>query len=50
MNTANFPWLTTIILFPIAAALLIPFFPDEGDKAEQEKTAKKLNGMLLQSG
>lgn len=28
---ADFPWLTTIILFPIAAALLIPlpFFPDK---------------------
>ncbi|MBV9385957.1 MAG: photosynthetic/respiratory NAD(P)H-quinone oxidoreductase subunit D1 [Chroococcidiopsidaceae cyanobacterium CP_BM_ER_R8_30] len=28
---ANFPWLTTIILFPIVAALLIPlpFFPDK---------------------
>ncbi len=27
----EFPWLTTIILFPIAAALLIPFVPDKGD-------------------
>jgi NAD(P)H-quinone oxidoreductase subunit 4 len=27
MNTANFPWLTTIILFPIAASLLIPLLP-----------------------
>ena len=25
-----FPWLSASILFPIAAALLIPFFPDEG--------------------
>lgn len=34
MNTANFPWLTTIILFPIAASLLIPlpWFPDKDGK------------------
>jgi len=25
-----FPWLSASILFPIAAALLIPFFPDDG--------------------
>ncbi|WP_009631493.1 photosynthetic/respiratory NAD(P)H-quinone oxidoreductase subunit D1 [Synechocystis sp. PCC 7509] len=29
MNLANFPWLSTIILFPIAASLLIPIFPDK---------------------
>jgi NAD(P)H-quinone oxidoreductase subunit 4 len=29
---ANFPWLTTIILFPIAAGLLIPFIPDKDGK------------------
>ncbi|MDJ0723510.1 MAG: NAD(P)H-quinone oxidoreductase subunit 4 [Prochloraceae cyanobacterium] len=28
----NFPWLTTTILFPIAAALLIPFIPDKDGK------------------
>jgi NAD(P)H-quinone oxidoreductase subunit 4 len=50
MNVTNFPWLTTIILFPIAAALLIPFFPDEGDKAEQEKTAKKIRWYALSVG
>ncbi|WP_448563074.1 photosynthetic/respiratory NAD(P)H-quinone oxidoreductase subunit D1 [Trichothermofontia sp.] len=27
MNTADFPWLTTIILLPIAASLLTPLFP-----------------------
>lgn len=32
MNTANFPWLTTIILLPIAASLLIPFLPDKDGK------------------
>lgn len=32
MNTANFPWLTTIILFPIAASLLIFFIPDKDGK------------------
>ena len=32
MNTADFPWLTTIILFPIAASLLIPFIPDKNGK------------------
>ena len=29
---ADFPWLTTSILFPIAAALLIPFIPDKDGK------------------
>ncbi|MGK7876377.1 MAG: photosynthetic/respiratory NAD(P)H-quinone oxidoreductase subunit D1 [Xenococcaceae cyanobacterium] len=28
----EFPWLTTIILFPIAASLLIPFIPDKDGK------------------
>jgi NAD(P)H-quinone oxidoreductase subunit 4 len=28
----SFPWLTTIILFPIAASLLIPFIPDKEGK------------------
>jgi NAD(P)H-quinone oxidoreductase subunit 4 len=32
MNTANFPWLTTIILLPIVAALLIPIIPDKEGK------------------
>ncbi|MEB3232158.1 MAG: NAD(P)H-quinone oxidoreductase subunit 4, partial [Leptolyngbyaceae bacterium] len=32
MNTAEFPWLTTIILFPIAASLLIPIIPDKDGK------------------
>lgn len=32
MLTANFPWLTTIILFPIAASLLIPVIPDKDGK------------------
>jgi NAD(P)H-quinone oxidoreductase subunit 4 len=32
MDTANFPWLTTIILFPIVASLLIPFIPDKDGK------------------
>ena len=29
---ANFPWLTTTILFPIAAGLLIPLIPDKDGK------------------
>lgn len=32
MDIANFPWLTTIILFPVVAALLIPFIPDQDGK------------------
>ena len=32
MNFANFPWLTTIILFPIVAALFIPIIPDKDGK------------------
>ncbi len=47
MNLANFPWLTTIILLPIAAALLIPFFPDEGEKAIQAKTAIRVRWYAL---
>jgi hypothetical protein len=30
--TEQFPWLTTIILIPAIAALLIPFFPDKDGK------------------
>ena len=29
---ANFPWLTTIILFPIVASFLIPLIPDKDGK------------------
>jgi NAD(P)H-quinone oxidoreductase subunit 4 len=32
MDTANFPWLTTTILLPIVAALLITFIPDKDGK------------------
>jgi NAD(P)H-quinone oxidoreductase subunit 4 len=32
MDIANFPWLSTVILFPIAASLLIPFLPDKDGK------------------
>ncbi len=32
MNTATFPWLTTIILLPIAASLFIPILPDKDGK------------------
>mgnify|MGYP001792868228 FL=1 len=32
MNIANFPWLTTIILLPIAASLLVPIIPDKDGK------------------
>lgn len=32
MELANLPWLTTIILFPIAAALLLPIIPDKEGK------------------
>lgn len=32
MNLASFPWLTTIILFPIVAALFVPFIPDKDGK------------------
>lgn len=50
MDFANFPWLTTIILFPIAAALLIPFFPDEGDQEVQVKTAMRIRWYALVVG
>ncbi|MEN9495160.1 MAG: NAD(P)H-quinone oxidoreductase chain 4, partial [Cyanobacteriota bacterium] len=30
-SSTTFPWLSAAILFPIAAALLIPFVPDQGD-------------------
>jgi NAD(P)H-quinone oxidoreductase subunit 4 len=32
MNMADFPWLTTIILFPVLASLLIPILPDKDGK------------------
>jgi NAD(P)H-quinone oxidoreductase subunit 4 len=32
MNASTFPWLTTIILLPIVASLLIPFIPDKDGK------------------
>ncbi|KGF72632.1 hypothetical protein DO97_07250 [Neosynechococcus sphagnicola sy1] len=32
MNIADFPWLTTSILFPIGASLLIPIIPDKDGK------------------
>lgn len=32
MDLATFPWLTTAILFPLVAALLIPVLPDENGK------------------
>ena len=32
MISTQFPWLTIIILFPIAAALFIPFIPDKEGK------------------
>lgn len=31
LDLNNFPWLTFVILFPIAMSLLIPFIPDKGD-------------------
>ena len=33
-NLYNFPWLSVSILFPIASAFVIPFFPDKGDGKE----------------
>lgn len=32
MNTADFPWLTFSILFPVVASLLIPIIPDKDGK------------------
>ena len=32
MNLTNFPWLTTIIIFPIVASLFIPIIPDKDGK------------------
>jgi NAD(P)H-quinone oxidoreductase subunit 4 len=32
MNIANFPWLTTIILFPVLASFAIPIIPDKDGK------------------
>lgn len=49
----NFPWLTTIILFPVVASLLIFLFPVEAEtpqqekKAEYPKTAKKVRWYAL---
>jgi NAD(P)H-quinone oxidoreductase subunit 4 len=35
MSLTNFPWLTTIILFPIAASLFIPFLPEKNGTWER---------------
>ncbi|MEC4984473.1 MAG: NAD(P)H-quinone oxidoreductase subunit 4 [Oscillatoria sp. PMC 1068.18] len=43
----EFPWLTTIILFPIVASLAIPFFPIEKGEAEQPKTAVRVRWYAL---
>ena len=49
----NFPWLTTIIMFPVVASLLIFLFPVEAEtpqrekKAEYPKTAKKVRWYAL---
>ncbi len=32
--TANFPWLSLSILFPIAGSLIVPFIPDKGSGKE----------------
>ena len=32
--SANFPWLSLSILFPIAGSFLVPFFPDKGEGKE----------------
>lgn len=32
MSVAEFPWLTTILLFPLVAAFAIPFIPDKYGK------------------
>ena len=32
MIADRFPWLTAIVLLPLVAALLIPFFPDKDGK------------------
>ena len=32
MDFSTFPWLTTIILLPILASLLVPFIPDKDGK------------------
>lgn len=47
---STFPWLTTAILFPIAASLLIPFFPYEEGKAEQVEAAKRVRWYALTIG
>jgi NAD(P)H-quinone oxidoreductase subunit 4 len=35
MNLTDFPWLTTIILFPIVASLFIPFLPEKNGRWER---------------
>ncbi|ACK69980.1 proton-translocating NADH-quinone oxidoreductase, chain M [Gloeothece citriformis PCC 7424] len=47
MNVENFPWLTTIILFPVVASLLIFLFPSEGSEAVQVKTARRVRWYAL---
>ena len=42
-GSTAFPWLSASILFPIGAALCIPFVPDngDGDRNENRSEAKR---------
>lgn len=46
MNLAEFPWLTTIIFFPIVATVAIPFIPDPGEKGRPIRWYALIIGLI----
>lgn len=42
----NFPWLTTVILFPIAASLLVPLIPDKDGKGRNVRWYALIIGLI----
>jgi NAD(P)H-quinone oxidoreductase subunit 4 len=46
MDTTHFPWLTISILFPIAAALLIPVLPDKEGKGRTVRWYSLVVGLI----
>ncbi|MCG9892817.1 MAG: photosynthetic/respiratory NAD(P)H-quinone oxidoreductase subunit D1 [Thermosynechococcaceae cyanobacterium MS004] len=46
MTFANFPWLTTVIFFPILASAAIPFIPDPSEKGRTVRWYALVIGLI----
>ncbi|ELS31716.1 MULTISPECIES: NAD(P)H-quinone oxidoreductase subunit 4 [Pseudanabaena] len=46
MSVAEFPWLTTILLFPLIAAFAIPFIPDKYEDAKNVRSYAMAVGFI----